>query len=37
MSSRISNKKAEGIDEFLKKEDPAIEEMKKKLLGDQAQ
>jgi len=36
MSSRISNKKPEGIDEFLKKEDPAVEELRKKLLGNDA-
>jgi hypothetical protein len=34
MSSRISNKKQEGMQEFLnKKDDPAIDEMRKRLLG----
>lgn len=37
MSSRISNKKPEGMQEFLKKEDPAVEELRKKLLGNDVQ
>jgi hypothetical protein len=37
MSSRISNKKPEGMEDFLKKkDDPALEEMRKKLLGEEA-
>ena len=36
MSSRISNKKPDGVEEFLKKKDnPALEEMRKKLLGEE--